>query len=579
MSGRIPQSFIDDLLARTDLVELVQSRIELKRAGRNYMACCPFHNEKTPSFSVSPDKQLYHCFGCGESGNAIGFLMAHDRLDFVSAIEELAARAGVDVPRSNEDSGPDLRPLYQVLSDCVALYQKLLRSDQGEPGRNYLQQRGLSDEMIHRFALGFAPSGWHQLTEHLGSSDEMIRKLTLTGMLIQKDDGKTYDRFRERIMFPIRNRRGQVIGFGGRLTAQGEPKYLNSPETPVFSKGREVYGLYEAIQSNRQLEQLIVVEGYMDVVALAQSGITHVVATLGTALTGDHLRLLFRQCRSLVMCFDGDRAGQKAAWRAAELGLAEMKDGREIKFLTLPQGEDPDSWVRKHGSEAFMQAVDKAPPLSEFVLQRLQDQCDLTTVDGKAHLSALAKPLLARITDPVYKRLLAQEIDRRIGTSTSPEPPSRPAASRPMPRRPGTQPARKAVMTPMRKAVAFLLDKPSLGLAAGETPWLEHLKDPGAPILSMLLDSIQKAPPANTGALLERFRDHREFKALTRLAAWASQWPDEVAEQEFVDALAALEKQTLQQRTEELMALARTRQLTPEEKAELKNLLKRSEQA
>lgn len=568
MARRIPQSFIDDLLARTDLVALIGERIPLKKSGRNHMACCPFHNEKTPSFSVSEDKQLYHCFGCGESGNAISFLMAYDRLDFVSAIEELAARIGVDVPRDAQD-GPDLRPLYALLHTCQKFYREQLQSSEGQAARDYLAQRGIGPQTMERFAIGYAPAGWDRLATKVGIDRETRRQLQLAGMLVVRD-GKTYDRFRQRVMFPIRNRRGQLVGFGGRVFNGGEPKYLNSPETPIFHKGREVYGLYEALQANRRLERLIVVEGYMDVVALAESGITNAVATLGTAMSQEHFSLLFRHTNRIVICFDGDSAGQKAAWRALETVLPEIRDGREVRFLTLPAGEDPDSWVRTHGAEQFIDAINKAPVLSEYLVGRLAQLCDLDTVDGRARLAALARPMLEKISDPVYKSLLASQIEEVVGTAIIKR--ERTTVDR---RRGEKSRVRKKplVMTPLRRVVAFLLVKPTLAAECGDWGWLSELSMPGLEVLHNVVESIQSVKTPNTAVILERFREAPEYQALKRLLGWAEHVPETILDDEFYAALKALKASARTQKLDELMAAAKERSLTPEEKALLKRLL------
>ncbi|HHH89105.1 MAG TPA: DNA primase, partial [Aliiroseovarius sp.] len=414
MSGRIPQSFIDDLLNRTDIVELIDSRVPLKKAGREYTACCPFHNEKTPSFTVSPDKQFYHCFGCGAHGTAVGFLMEYEHLDFPEAIEELARQAGLEVPREGGDA--DSRPrrqnteLYTLLAQADHFYQQQLRQHpQAARAVDYLKQRGLSGQTAAEFGIGFAPPGWDNLLRQLGNSPALQAQLVTSGMLIRKDDGKCYDRFRDRIMFPIRDARGRCIGFGGRIlpdAAEAEnaeksgkkpAKYLNSPETPLFHKGRELYGLFEARRALRRISRLLVVEGYMDVVALAEAGIRYAVATLGTATTADHLQRLFRLCNEVVFCFDGDRAGREAAWRALENALPVMQDGRQIRFLFLPEGEDPDTQVKKIGAADFEAAIEAAMPFSEFFFSRLKQPLDMEHLDGRAQLVSQARPLLDKL--------------------------------------------------------------------------------------------------------------------------------------------------------------------------------------
>ncbi|MDJ0740543.1 MAG: DNA primase, partial [Gammaproteobacteria bacterium] len=397
MPGAIPQHFIDDLLARADIVEIIGRRVPLKKAGREFHACCPFHSEKTPSFTVSPAKQFYHCFGCGAHGSALGFLMEYDRLSFPEAVEELASSMGLEVPREAAfDQGPDHRPLYELLELAAQHYEQQLRQH-ADAARavDYLRQRGLSGEIAARFRLGFAPPGWDNLLQALGGDDERVARLRDAG-LITEQDHKRYDRLRDRIIFPIRDGRGRVVGFGGRLLGDGKPKYLNSPETPVFHKGRELYGLYEARQADGHPARLLVVEGYMDVVALAQFGIGNAVATLGTATTSDHLEKLYRATPEVVFCFDGDRAGRDAAWKALQTALPLMRDGRQARFLFLPDGEDPDSLVRQIGAAAFTERVGGAQPLSEYLFEKLSAQVDMQTLDGRARLGELTQPLLER---------------------------------------------------------------------------------------------------------------------------------------------------------------------------------------
>ncbi|MGB5679724.1 MAG: DNA primase, partial [Gammaproteobacteria bacterium] len=390
MAGRIPQSFIDDLIARADIVEVINARVPLKKKGREYTACCPFHNEKTPSFTVSENKQFYHCFGCGAHGTAIGFLMEYEHLDFVDAIETLAAEYHLEVPREDTPNQPGpvenrKQPLYEILEQASRLYQQQLRHS--NRAIQYLKQRGLSGEIARKYQLGYAPDGWSFLFDKLGNNTSNIESLNITGMLVEKSENKHYDRFRDRIMFPILDRRGRTIAFGGRIIDAGEPKYLNSPETPVFHKGYELYGFYEARQALRKLERIIVVEGYMDVVALAQHGIEYAVASLGTAMTRDQIQKLFRSVSEVIFCFDGDQAGHKAAWRALENTLPIMRDGLAARFLFLPDGEDPDSMVRKQGKAAFESRLEKAAPLSEFLFDKLLQGTAIDSMDGRARLA------------------------------------------------------------------------------------------------------------------------------------------------------------------------------------------------
>lgn len=433
----IPQPFIDDLLNRLDIVDIVDKRVKLKKTGKNYSACCPFHNEKTPSFTVSQDKQFYYCFGCGASGNAVGFLMEFDKLGFVDAVEQLANSAGLQIPKE-EPSGKrqapkeDFKSLYALLDNCRDYFQQQLKH---HPERNkavsYLQNRGLTGHIAKSFGLGFAPKGWDNLLTKFGETEADRKALVTTGMLIENDEqNKRYDRFRDRIMFPILDIRGRTIGFGGRVLGEENrvgpdgkkvkgsgPKYLNSPETPVFHKGKELYGLYQARHANRELKHLLVVEGYMDVIALAQYGITNAVATLGTACGEDHLNLAFKYTSTIVFCFDGDKAGRTAAKRALENALGVMTDGHQIKFLFLPEGQDPDTLVRQIGQERFAELIQKGSPLEEFFFDVLSEGLDISTMEGRARLSKLAAPLLHKLPKSVYRELMFELLSQRTGLS------------------------------------------------------------------------------------------------------------------------------------------------------------------
>ena len=386
MAGLIPQDFIDDLIARADIVEVVGRRVQLKKAGREFKACCPFHDEKTPSFTVSPGKGFYHCFGCGAHGTAIGFLMEYDHMSFVEAIESLAHTMGLEVPRDESDK-PARRydELFSLLDSVARYWQSCLKDAQA--AIDYVKNRGIDGATAKRFGIGYAPDGWSNVLDKFGKSPEAIERLLATGLIIRKDNGQHYDRFRDRIMFPIRDSRGRTIGFGGRTLGDGEPKYLNSPETVLFHKGRELYGLYEARQALRQIDQLVVVEGYMDVVALSRHGIDFSVATLGTATTGEHLNQLFRLTEHVCFAFDGDRAGRKAAWRALENALPQIREGRQVRFVFLPDGHDPDSFVNEKGTDAFMSLLDDGMALSDFLIHELASQVDMETVDGYANTS------------------------------------------------------------------------------------------------------------------------------------------------------------------------------------------------
>lgn len=411
----IPQDFIDQVLVRADIVEVIEHYVPLKKSGHNYMACCPFHKEKSPSFSVSPQKQFYHCFGCGAHGNAISFLMEYGGMGFVDAVEDLAGRLGMPVPKvagqADRQAISAKREQLSALQDYLALavrfYKHTLKNS--PEAIQYLKSRGVSGEIAARFLLGFAPSGWNSLQGVF--SDYMDPALIECGLLIQKEDGARYDRFRERIMFPIRNARGVMIGFGGRVLGVGEPKYLNSPETPLFEKGRELYGLFEARQAIREKNRVLVVEGYMDVVMLAQHGISYAVATLGTATTPHHIEVLMRQADQIVFCFDGDSAGKRAAWRALENSLSRLQDGKLLSFLFLPDGHDPDSFVREYGAEAFEQAIETtALPLSVYFIRGLCELADLSTSEGRAECIRRAGPLVREVRAPALNLMIRKRL-------------------------------------------------------------------------------------------------------------------------------------------------------------------------
>ncbi|MDA0630519.1 MAG: DNA primase [Proteobacteria bacterium] len=419
--ARIPEKFIDDLLDRVDIVEVIDRRVKLRKSGKNFSACCPFHDEKTPSFSVNPEKQFFYCFGCGAGGNAIGFVMDYERMEFPEAIESLAQTCGLEVPREEAKPGEkpaqdSNRPLLEQLEQAARFYEHGLRHhEQASRAVAYLKSRGLSGEIARQFRIGFAPPGWDNLLTTLGSQETPQRLLMTGGMLVKNDKNRVYDRFRDRIMFPILDARGRVIAFGGRVLGDDKPKYLNSPETPVFQKSRELYGLYQARKSERSLERIVVVEGYMDVIALAQFGITYAVATLGTATSEAHLERLFRHVPEVVFCFDGDEAGRKAAFRALEATLPAMEDGRQARFLFLAEGEDPDTVVRDKGREHLEHLFDTATPLETFLFTRLAEGIDTGTLDGKARFAKMAAPFLAQLPEGVFKALMYQALAERTG--------------------------------------------------------------------------------------------------------------------------------------------------------------------
>ena len=571
--ARLPDAFIDDLLARTDIVEVVGTRVPLKRQGREYSARCPFHDERSPSFTVSPTKQFYHCFGCGAHGTAISFLMNYDRLEFLDAVEELAKRVGMEVPRDTRqrnESG-ESRELYLAVDAAAKFFQQQL---QGSPkARAYLERRGVDGENQARFAIGYAPDGWEGLKSALGTDERRLALLEKVGLFSRNDAGRVYDKFRDRVMFPIHDRRGRVIAFGGRVMEKDDgPKYLNSPETPLFHKGRELYGLWQVRQAHAKIPRLIVVEGYMDVVALFQYGVNTAVATLGTATTPDHAELLFRNAADVYFCFDGDRAGRGAAWKALESVLPRMRDGRQAFFLFLPDGEDPDTIVRKEGAAGFDARLAQATPLSEFFYAELSKDVNLAGMEGKARLAERAKPLLAGIPDGAFRDLMQQRLTELTGVgqraAAAPTPPPTPSM-----RGRGGAPAPKISL--VRAAIALLVQQPALAEAIEPPYRFGILRQPGIPLLMELIELARARPGISTGGVLEHFAEREEGAALQKLAMQS--FPGEVAtlRQEFLDALAQLDKQTRQQRLDELQARINEvgmSGLGDAEKAELRDL-------
>lgn len=523
MAGLIPQNFIDDLISRSDIVEVVNARVPLKRKGKEFTACCPFHNEKTPSFTVSENKQFFYCFGCHAKGNVIGFLMDYEHMSYVDAIETLAADAHLDVP--HEDNGranrpsEDKQPLYDILRQASELFQQQLKSN--ERAVEYLKKRGLSGEIAKRFKIGYAPDGWDFLISHLGKSKDHLLALSKTGLIVNKDNNKTYDRFRDRIIFPITDQRGRIIGFGGRILDQGEPKYLNSPENVVFHKGFELYGLYETKQALRKIERIIVVEGYMDVVALAQSGINYAVASLGTATTTEQIQKTFRTTHEIIFCYDGDNAGKKAAWRALENTLSVIRDGMIAKFLFLPEKEDPDTMVRQEGKEAFEQRIRNATTLSEFLFLHLKAEVDLSTKEGKAQLASRANKLIEKMHNSLFKDLLIEELSSLVGLSQQHlESKISSADKSNAPVQKAARPVRgqQVQNNKTRIAIALLLQNPILASQCKVPENFKQAFTKGLPLLYELQKTIESNTEISAAALLERFRDSEHEKALQILS-------------------------------------------------------------
>ncbi|WP_199450894.1 DNA primase [Vibrio harveyi] len=580
MAGHIPRSFIDDLLARLDIVDIIDARVKLKKKGKNYGACCPFHNEKTPSFSVSQEKQFYHCFGCGVHGNAIDFIMEFERLDFVEAIEELASYLGLDVPREQRsgggqfNSGPqasssEKRSLYDIMGSIAQFYRNQLKQPTSKVAIEYLKDRGLSGEIVQKFGIGYVADEWDLVRKNFGQNKDNQDMLVTGGMLIENDKGNRYDRFRGRIMFPIRDRRGRVIGFGGRVLGDGTPKYLNSPETPIFHKGKELYGLYEVLQAYREPPRILVVEGYMDVVALAQYGVDYSVASLGTSTTGDHIQMLFRQTNTVVCCYDGDRAGKEAAWRALENALQYLKTGNTLKFLFLPDGEDPDSYVRKYGKQAFEQQIEQATPLSSYLFDNLIElhQINLGNNEGKSALRAYASALIDKIPDPYFQELLEKQLDERTGFDNRlRQPRKKTGESRP-------QPHKEIKRTPMREVIALLIQNPSYAQMVPDLSSVRDLSIPGLSLFVDVLDKCQAHPHINTGQLLEHWRNSQNETLLSRLASWDIPLDEDNQEEIFLDSLDKIIAQCVEKQIENLQAKARSVGLSAEEKRELLALM------
>jgi len=578
MFGRIPQQFIDDLVGRADIVELIGAYLPLKKAGREYTACCPFHAEKTPSFTVSPTKQFYHCFGCGAHGTVVGFLMQYDQLEFPEAVEALAARLGVSVPREQQP-GPAVHRgsnLYEVLGRVAELFRaELQRHPAGRRAAAYLERRGIDPDTSSTFAIGYAPPGWDTLSARLGVPGGVLVE---AGLAIEKDGGGHYDRFRDRLMFPIRDRRGRTVGFGGRVLDDSTPKYLNSSETSVFHKGRELYGLHEARQALRGISRLLVVEGYMDVVALAQHGVRYAVATLGTSITPQHLEQIFRTAPEVVFCFDGDRAGRQAAWRALEQSLAFMQEGRQARFMFLPEGEDPDTLVRRVGGQPFERSMAQAMPLSDYLIEGLSRQTDARSLDGRARLVELSRPLIQRLPAGVFREMMLDRLASISGVSSSRLAELLGVAGRRIGARHGRPEPQRKAPSAVRSAIAILLQHPTLGADVEPPPGLESLDLPGASLLARLLELARQRPHLSTGALLEHCRDWEEWPHLGRLASWRLATPEEGLAAELRGALQRLAQRQRDQRIDALRLKPRA-DLSADERAELRGLLSAGGQA
>ena len=638
MAGLIPQSFIDDLLNRTDIVDVVSSRVQMKKAGKNYTACCPFHKEKTPSFSVSPDKQFYYCFGCGAGGNALGFIMDHDNLDFPQAVEELAKAAGMEIPR--EESGrshkprqPTDSPLYPLLTAAADFYRQALKSHPARKAAvDYLKGRGLTGEIARDFGLGFAPPGWDNLYKHLSSDTLQQKAMIDAGLLVENaETGKRYDRFRDRVMFPIRDSRGRIIAFGGRVLGDDKPKYLNSPETPVFHKGQELYGLFEARKFNRSLDEIIVVEGYMDVIALAQQGLRNAVATLGTATSEEHMKRLFRVVPSVLFCFDGDQAGRNAAWRALEATLPCLQDGRRARFLFLPEGEDPDTLVRSEGTDAFKARINQhAQPLADYFFQQLTEETDPRSLEGRSHMATLAAPLIDKVPGANLRNLMRQHLSEITGLNSeavsqlaqSAPPPSQPAydpgidydampdysdfqqpdtylpqqewtpkksgaGGKKWENKPWDKKGKRGgereqawipvgVEPPTLTALRTLLHHPQLAKKVEDAGHFAAEDQTNNQLLIALVEAVQKNPKLSSIQLLSRWHGTEQGRLLQRLLEKEWLIDADNLEQQFFDTITSLSARQRERNLEQLLRKARQGELSSEEKQQLLDLLGRN---
>jgi len=574
VAGLIPKSFIDEVVSRTDLVELIDQRVPLKKAGKDFQARCPFHDEKTPSFTVSRDKQFYHCFGCGAHGTAIGFLMEYDHMEFVDAVESLAAHLGMEVPRTPgaAQAAESTRPLFDLLERANRYYRDQLRDHtRAAAAIAYLKGRGVSGEIAAEFQLGYAPAGWDGLGRALATGEGERRDLVRAGLLIAREDGHSYDRFRDRVTFAIRDRRGRTIGFGARTLGDDTPKCLNSPETSIFHKGRELYGLYEAQRANRTLERILVVEGYMDVVSLARHGVRNAVAVLGTAVTGDHVERLFRSAPDVVFCLDGDAAGRRAAWHALETVLPALKDGRQAFFMFLPEGEDRDTLIRQIGREAFERLVAAATPLTEHLFAHLLESGDRDTVEGRARIVDRARPLIARLPEGALRHLATRrlselagldsgELSTLIGESIS---------------SPVVRGSRTSAGPPslVRHCVTLLLHYPRLARLVADVESVRVAGLPGVELLAEMIELARADPELSSGALVEHFRDHPAGRHLPRLLAGSTPPAGEALEREFMDYVEHIVMAPDDRRFRELQRHAREGRLSPEEEREMVRLV------
>lgn len=574
MASHIPREFIDQVLAQTNIVDVIDAAVSLKKFGANYKACCPFHDEKSPSFVVSPAKQIYHCFGCGVGGNAISFLMEHDHLNFIDAISELAKRAHLAVPQSVASIVPS-KPndhLYALMDSASQFYQAQLKNTEATRAKAYLVQRGLTGAIAKQLGLGYAPNAWDALIQHLRGQKFSVDDMLTAGLVTQKEVNgsyKTFDKFRDRIMFPIQDRQGKIIAFGGRVIDKGEPKYLNSPETPIFHKSNEIYGLYQWLKAPKTVDYVIVVEGYMDVLALIQQGVTQVVGTLGTATTEQHIHLLFRYTDNIVFCFDGDAAGKKAAWRALTVALSKLKSNKSLRFVFLPENEDPDTFIRKHGKAYFEKTIQQAATLSEFFIQHLSENLNLSLADHRAKFLHHANQFLQAMTDIEWQRILAQEIAHCVRLSAS--------EILSMIKKPAIQEqvvsrlSRVTLSSHLRKAIAIVLQYPQHALSLSIS--LEAMPAQ-YDFLKQLILMVREQPSLTTSSLLEHFRDTAHWQGLVALSAQPLLIAEEGLAQELRDVVDKMLAEETSKAMEQLITKAQKVPLTEVEKEHLNQWLK-----
>lgn len=630
MTGTIPRAFIDDLIARVDIIDLIDSYVPLKRTGRNFSACCPFHQEKTPSFNVSSSKQFYHCFGCGVSGNVISFMMNYRQLDFREAIEELASRVGLVVPYENSGKITTAtqfsQDLYTLLSQVTQFYQqKLLQSPQATHAREYIQKRGLSDSIIETYQLGYAPAGWENLKESFGRFE---KELIATGLLVERstqrggsdsgfagrrnsDEGRvegrearsektavttskrasTYDQYRDRIMFPIHDRRGRIIGFGGRvLSDQQMPKYINSPETTLFHKSKALYGLYQAAKNNPQPDYLFIVEGYMDVIAMAQQGITQVVAALGTATTRDHIQSLLRYTKQLIFCFDGDNAGRKAAWKALESALPYLDAQAQFLFMFLPDGEDPDTLIRREGRDAFLQRIQQAKALDVFFFEELTRTLDLSQMADCSKLVGSTKSYFTLMPDCVYRELMLEQLTRlaRINPASIEKQFREEKIEHHFSEQRGNQNnntqtgrgIRTGIRTNVRIALSLLIQHPELIKTLVETVPITELSAlssiKGGKMLYDLMTTIHQDSIRSTGQLLEYYRDQPYFPWITQLAIFSHNVPSDGLEAEFIGAIKMLQQEVVDKQITSMLQHKQTTDFSTDERRALLAMIQKN---